>query len=144
MFPTVNAPSLWREMERFQREMNRLFDEFYPTRIRRAPSYPAMNVWGNGEGLLVTAEMPGVRPEDIDVRVEDDTLIISGERHAEEVPENAHYHRRERGYGKFSRALQLPFSIEVDKVEAGFKNGILSITLPRAEAEKPKKIVVKS
>lgn len=133
----------WREMERLRQEMNRLFDDPYAHNGgRTAPSYPAMNIWTNEEGAVVTAELPGFNPDEIDIAVVGDTLTLTGERPALELPEGAKYHRRERNFGKFSRSFQLPFNVELDKVEAVFKNGILHLSLPRAEVEKPKKITV--
>jgi HSP20 family protein len=131
-------------MDRLQREMNRLFDDNYPARLRRAPGYPAMNVWANDEGLLITAEVPGVKPEEIDVNVVGDTLTLSGVRTPDELDEDSRYHRQERGYGNFTRTIQLPFPVDVGEVEAAFKNGVLNISLPRAEEDKPKKIAVKA
>ncbi len=115
-----------------------------PRRARTAPSYPALNVWSNEDGLLVTAEVPGVSPQDIEVSVIGETLTLSGARKPDELKEGARYHRQERGYGKFSRTLQLPFPVSVEKIEANFKSGVLSIRLPRAEEDKPRKIAVKS
>jgi HSP20 family protein len=88
--------------------------------------------------------MPGVRVEDIDISVDGDTLTISGNLGADDVPEDVHVHRKERGAGNFSRTIQLPYPVNAEKVEASFKNGILSISLPHIEAVKPKKITVKS
>ena len=88
--------------------------------------------------------MPGVRPEDLDIDVTGDAVSISGVRKLDEVAQEAQYHRRERNYGSFSRTVQLPFMVDTNKVEASFKNGVLLITLPRAEADKPKRIPVKS
>ena len=102
-----------------------------------------MNVWTNEEGAVVTAELPGVAPEDIDISVINETLTVTGARQPEEV-EGATYHRRERSQGKFTRSFELPFRIESDQVEASFENGVLHIALPRAEADKPKKITVKA
>lgn len=137
--------SPWQEMERLQREVNRLFsDSFSLAGGRTAPGYPAMNVWTNEEGIVVTAELPGLNPDDINISVVGDILTLTGVRNADELPEGVKYHRRERNFGKFSRTFQLPFTVEVDKVEAVFKNGVLHLSLPRAEAEKPKKIAVKT
>jgi HSP20 family protein len=137
--------SPWQEMERMRREMDRLFSNFYSSpRFRVAPSFPAINVWTNPEGAVITAELPGVSPENIDISVVGDTLTLTGSRQPEELKEGEKYHRRERGYGKFTRTFQLPFAVEADKVEAMFDKGILHLSLPRAEAEKPKKITVKT
>jgi len=145
MRPYVGWVSPWREMERLRREMNRLFSEWpRSARWTAAPSYPAMNAWTNDDSAIVTAELPGVRPEDIDITVEEDMLTLRGSRQPEEMDEGATFHRRERRFGSFTRTFRLPFEVEADKVEATFKNGVLSITLPRAEADKPKKITVKT
>jgi HSP20 family protein len=144
MYRRYRIPTVWRDMDRLQREMNRLFEDYSPMRQRSAPSYPALNVWSNEEGLLVTAEVPGVSPQDIEVNVIGETLTLSGVRRPDELNEGARYHRQERGYGKFSRTLQLPFPVTVDKIEASFKDGVLSVRLPRAEEDKPRKIAVKS
>jgi len=128
-----------------QREMNRLFsDSFSLAGGRVAPGYPAMNVWTNEEGAVITAELPGVNPDEIDIAVVGDTLTLTGSRTPEELGEGNKYHRRERGYGRFSRSFQLPFKVETDKVEAMFEQGILHLSLPRAEADKPRKITVKT
>jgi len=144
MYRRYRFPFAWREMERLQREMNRVFDAFYPSRLQAAPGYPAMNVWTDEEGLVVTAEVPGVNPEDIDISVVGDVLTLTGERKPDQVKEDARYHRQERGYGKFTRTLQLPFLVDADKVEATFKDGVLTISMVRAEADRPRRIKVVS
>jgi HSP20 family protein len=124
--------------------MNRLFNQHSHARLRTAPSYPAINIWANEDGQFLSAEMPGVRIEDIDISVNGDMLTISGERGSDEIPEGAQYHRKERGFGEFSRTVHLPFAVDVENVEASFKNGVLNITLPQVKAEKPKKISINS
>jgi HSP20 family protein len=131
-------------MDRLQRDMNRLFNRYgAPDSMRTAPSYPAINVWVNEDGQIVTAEMPGLGPDDIDITVVGDTLTISGSRGSEDLPEEARVHRHERGFGKFSRSLQLPFAVDSDKTQARFNDGILEIKLPRPETDKPRKINIK-
>lgn len=144
MYRRYRIPSAWSEVDRLQREMNRLFENYYPARTHAAPSYPALNVWTSNEGLMLTAEVPGVHPEDIDISVVGETLTLSGSRKPDELKEGARYHRQERGYGNFSRSIQLPFPVSVNKVEASFKDGVLNVAMPRAEEDKPRKIVVKS
>jgi HSP20 family protein len=132
-------------MERLQREMNRMFADSYSLAGgRTAPQYPAINVWTNEEGAVLTAELPGVNTEDIDISVVGDTLTLSGTRQPENLQEGDKYHRRERNYGNFTRTFQLPFHVETDNVEATFDKGVLHLSLPRAEVDKPKKIAVKS
>jgi HSP20 family protein len=132
-------------MDRLRQEVNRLFAD-WPARANwgMAPAFPAMNVWTDEDSAIVTAELPGVRIEDIDISVERDTLTLRGRRQPEELEEGATYHRRERRVGGFQRALRLSFQVDARKVEAEFKNGVLSILLPRAEADKPKKIAIKA
>jgi len=146
MFRVFNTPlSPWREMQRLRREMNRLVADWPAMyRVNMAPAYPAMNVWASENGAIVTAELPGVKPEDIDISVMNDTLTLSGDRGEEECGEETRYHRRERGCGSFTRSFQLPFVVEPGKVDAVFEKGVLHITLPRAEADKPRKISVKA
>jgi HSP20 family protein len=102
-----------------------------------------MNVWANEEGLVVTAELPGIDSETLDISVVNNTLTLKGNRAPENLGEGEVYHRREREYGNFARAFQLPFDIEANAVEAVYDKGVLQITLPRAEADKPKKITVR-
>ena len=145
-FGRQNLFTPWQEVERMQREMDRLFNSVYGgrSRFQSAPSFPAMNVWTNQDGAVITAELPGVNPEDIDISVVGETLTLTGARQPEELQEGEKYHRRERSYGKFSRTFQLPFPVEADKVDAVFDKGVLHISLPRAEADKPRKISIKT
>jgi len=136
-----NNFSTWREMNRMRREMDRLLAR--SPRFVNAPAFPALNVWSNAEVVLVTAEIPGIDPKDIEISVVGETLTLKGSRKPEEIGEGIQYHRRERGYGNFTRTLQLPYRIEADKVGATFDKGVLTITLPRAEADKPRKITVR-
>jgi HSP20 family protein len=133
-------------MEKLHRNVNRLFyDSFSQAGGRVGPaSYPVMNVWSNEDGAVVTAELPGVEAEDIEISVVGDTLTLSGNRPADELEDGEKFHRRERGYGKFNRSFKLPFRIETDQIEASFDKGVLHISVPRSEADKPKKIDVKS
>lgn len=144
MYRRFRNPSVWKDMEQLQREMNRLFSDFSPGRMRTASGYPAMNVWADEDSVLITAEVPGVAPKDIEVSVLGDTLTLSGVRNPEELPEGARYHRRERDFGKFTRNLKMPYTVDVKKVDAKFENGVLNITMPRAESDKPRKIAVRS
>ena len=138
-------PFNWREIDRLRRDMDRLFEGSMRLPHVRSGRYPAVNVWTNDqEGVIVSAELPGVSPEALDISVTADTLTISGSRAPEDLPEGAQYHRRERFCEPFSRTVQLPYSVDTNKVEASAENGALMISLPRAEAEKPKQIEVKT
>jgi len=130
-------------MEQLQREMNRLFSSaFSDTRVQAPARFPAMNVWTNEESVMVTAELPGVNAEDIDISVVNDTLTVSGARQPDELQAGERYHRRERSFGRFSRTFQLPFQVDTDQVDAMFDKGVLHVALPRAESDKPRKITV--
>ena len=127
-----------------QREMSRMAHAFAPERSRSAAAFPAINAWTDDDFEVVTAEVPGVDPNDIDVNVVGDVLTISGQRSAEDPSEEARYHRRERVSGEFSRSIQLAFPVDAESVSASYENGVLRIELPRAEADKPRKISVKA
>jgi HSP20 family protein len=120
--------------------MNRLFSgatELY------AHDFPAVNVWRGQDGAVVTAELPGIDPARLDISVAGDSLTLTGIRELEPLKEGENYHRQERTYGRFTRTLQLPFQVNAAKVEAKYEKGVLQITLPRVEEEKPKKIAIK-
>jgi HSP20 family protein len=138
-YPRTN---LWREMDQLQHEMNHLFDPSTQSRQFSTPAYPAINLWTTEEGQVIGAEMPGVHLQDIDISLTADALSLSGTRQPDEVARDAQYHRQERNYGSFSRTIQLPFMVDTNKVEANFRNGVLTIWLPRAEADKPKTIAI--
>lgn len=130
-----------REMQRLQSSLNRLLS--HPA-TNRAAEFPPINVWTSENGAIVRAEIPGVAADDVEISLVNDTLTLRGSRKTEELSEGESRHRQERGYGQFTRSLQLPFGVEAEKVQAKFTNGVLQITLPRAEAEKPRKISVVS
>jgi HSP20 family protein len=127
------------EMQRLQGEMNRLFSGLGQN---LNPENPPVNAWVGEADVVVTAELPGVDPSKVEVSVVGDTLTISGSREAEALKEGESYHRQERTHGRFTRSLQLPFPVEAGKVEAKYEKGILRISLPRAEADKPRKVAV--
>ena len=132
---------MWRGMRDLQNEMEFLLGG---TRGPIGKEYPMINAWVNEDGLIVSAELSGVDPEEIDISVVGDTLTLSGTRNGEDLPDGAEYYRRERGHGEFTRSLDLPFKVDVDGVEASFVNGILKLELPRLPEEKPRKILLKS
>ncbi len=104
--------------------------------------FPAVNLWEDERTLYAEAELPGMKMEDIEVTVLGDELTIKGERRAQE-PENASVHCRERGVGAFSRSIRLQVEVNPDKIQASLRDGILTVTLPKAEAAVPRKITVK-
>jgi HSP20 family protein len=130
--------ALWRDVNRLQREMSHLLGG------SSAPinAYPAMNLYTGDEGVILTAELPGLEPDELEITVLGETLTLSGSRNMEDVEEDVKYHRRERGQGHFTRTVELPFHVNSEGVEAKFKNGVLHVVLPRAEEDKPRKISV--
>ena len=129
----------------------RLFDDRFDRLIERAfgrerntPWMPAMDVYETEDKLVVTVELPGLSAEDVDVRVEDSTLTISGKREFYSGVNEEHYHRIERRYGSFSRAVTLPPQGDPGKVDARFDAGVLTVEVAKAEKAKPKKIQVKT
>jgi HSP20 family protein len=135
----------WRDFGRMQAEVERLFDR---TRGRLndsyTPGYPAVNLWTADDEVVLTAELPGVDPEKIDIAVLDDTVTISGTRASEDVPEGAVIHHRERGYGEFSRSFRLPFRIDAGNVDARHAHGVLEVKLVKAPEDRPRKVPIVS
>jgi len=138
----LRAPSVWSEMSRLTREMDRLFGEARAT--SRAGVFPPLNLYDDGESLLVRAEVPGIDPSDLEINATANALTIKGERKRAETDEKASFHRRERGHGTFSRSINLPQEIDPGKVKASYRLGVLEIMLPKAEEAKPRKIEIAS
>ena len=137
--------SIFDELESLQESMNRALDDRSGRRAgERGYRYPLMNVWTSADGLVVDAELPGANPEDVDIRVMADELTISGKINSIPKQEGETLHRQERPSGGFSRTLQLPFRANPEGVRAAFKNGILRVSIPRSEEEKPKKIKIEA
>jgi HSP20 family protein len=132
------------EMSRLRSEMDRLFGRLNGgSRQLLAPTeYPAVNLWEDDESLFVEAELPGMNLDDLEIFVTGgNQLTVSGER-KEPVTNGASWHRRERGYGKFTRVIELPTQVNEGRVEAHFKLGVLTIKLPKREDAKPRRITV--
>lgn len=128
------------ELGRLHRDMDRLFRGY----TAAARPFPPVNVWSDEHGSVVTAEVPGVEPESVKVTVKGNVLTLEGERRPDELGEKDIYHRRERGYGQFTRSVRLPYDVNADAVKANYNRGVLRVELPRAEASKPRKIPVAS
>ena len=125
-----------RDLRRLQEEMDRL------TRSATTPQgFPAINVYAHQDGIVITAELPGVKEDELDITVHRDTVTLRGQR--QDQPEGAQgYHRRERRSGPFGRTFSLPFQVDPERVEAKLRNGILTVTLHRHEHDNPKRIQV--
>ncbi|MBW1690652.1 MAG: Hsp20/alpha crystallin family protein [Deltaproteobacteria bacterium] len=144
--------TLWKdqEIDRMRRDMERLFarlwDDFGMPRFPRiARNIPAIDLFESGENLIIRAEIPGINPEDLDISVTEDRMHIKGEMKQESVDESDTYHRVERMYGSFSRDIQLPCRVMKEEVEATYKEGILTIVMPKYKPEpaRPFKITVR-
>lgn len=128
----------FREMAALQRAVNSLFRDFS---TQRGTGYPPVEVVDKGDSVVVTAEIPGVNKDEVDLTVLGDTLTITGEKKLP-AEEGASYIRHERPHGRFRRLIDMPYSINQDKISASYRDGILTITLPKAEEAKPKQIKV--
>ncbi len=132
------------EVTRLRDEMDRLFGRWTGHRFPLAPTAsPLMNLWEDEENLFVEAELPGMELSDLEIYVHGNQLAVKGER-KEPTCEKSTWHRRERGYGKFARVLELPLAVDEDRVEAAFKNGVLTIKLPKRADNKPRRIEVRT
>ena len=118
------------------------FDDFFGTRPSRQEGFPVIHSRADEDKAVISAEIPGIDPKSIDISVKDNTLTIKGERKDEELKGGEHYHNRERWHGSFTKSFRLPFRVETEHVVADYKHGVLTITLPRAESDKPRKIVI--
>ena len=134
------------EMDRFRREMGKVIDAFNVGRRtdHLAGVFPALNVSDDEDNLYVRAELPGLAPEDIEITTKENDLILKGERKIAAEGEKVSYHRRERESGTFRRIISLPTRVDADKITAVCKNGVLTVTLPKAAEIKPRQIEVES
>ncbi|MEW6635530.1 MAG: Hsp20/alpha crystallin family protein [Actinomycetota bacterium] len=148
------SPFRGRGFYDLQSEMNRMFDDMFgsffrgPLATRRqrpevAEWSPTMDVFGRDGDLVIKAELPGVRQEDVDVTLQNGVLTISGERKAEHEEERAGYYVRERRYGHFHRSMTLPEDVDESRIHATFKDGVLEVTVEGAAAvREPKRIQI--
>jgi HSP20 family protein len=135
-------------MATWQDALDRWFGRsmFGPTAALKAPFFGGnreVDMYETDDSIVIEAPASGVKPEEIDVQVTGDTLVIKGETKAEQKEEKANYVYQERRYGAFSRSLQLPAAVKADKASAKFENGVLTLTLPKSEEAGPKHIKVR-
>ena len=134
-----------RELDAARRDMERLFESLSDVAGQRtAGVFPAINVSEDVESVYVRAELPGIKTDDLDITVENDTLTIAGERKRGTEDEDVSYHRREREWGAFRRSFSLPTRVDSAKVQARYVDGVLTITLPKAAEARPKQITVQA
>jgi len=137
----------FRDLVTAQRDFDRLFrgafsSQLGETELSTRSWAPPVDIYETEEAIVLRAELPGVDPKDVEVRVEDNTLYLKGERKFEKEVKEQNYHRVERSYGSFARSFSLPNSINSDQVKAEFKDGLLTLTMPKREEAKPKTIKI--
>lgn len=137
----------FREMISLRDAIDRLFEESFVRPRGWLTSEPSMgiplDIYEEGDNLVVKATVPGVKPEDLNVQIQNNTLTISGEIKEEQERKESNYHLRERRYGRFERSVTLPYSVQADRADATFDNGVLKLTLPKVEEARTRKIQVK-
>ena len=140
----------WRPMRdlwSIQEEVNRTFDDFFGRTAREFTNghwAPAVDIAENKDNLTVNVEVPGMKKEDVKVTFQDGILTIKGERKQEKEEKKRDYHYMERSFGSFRRSVQLPSTVDAEKVDATFKNGVLTVKLAKRADAKPKRITVRS
>jgi len=139
----------FRQLSTLRNEIDRLFEEPFSAPGEGMQPFmsgwsPALDVFEDKDNVFVKAELPGMKKEEIEISLHGDVLTLSGERKEEQKYHEGEIHRSERFVGKFQRTITLPTPVEVDKVKASYKDGILTVTLPKSEEAKPKQIPVKA
>ena len=141
----------WDSLRKLHQEMNRMFEDrfsggrFTPAFVRRRSPFPRVNLAETPERFILTCELPGVSSKSLDVSLSGRELTIKGERSApQDSPGDRKYHRRERGFGAFSRTIELPGEVESDCLSASLKRGVLTVELARSSESRPKQIKVKA
>lgn len=138
------------DISNLSQRMDRMFEELMGRGLRRLAEddrvrgswSPAVNILEKKDAIVITADLPGLKAEDVDVTVDNGVLTIRGERRLEEASEGETYHRVERVYGVFERTFTLPNSVDVSRIDAKFRNGEMVVTLPKREESKPRAVKV--
>lgn len=137
----------FRDLMSIQNEMNRLFGRTYGGDVgetTRGAWTPALDVFETQEKFVITTELPGVSPDDVDISVEDSTLMVRGERSFYNEQQEESFLRIERRFGEFTRSLTLPSTADAESIQASFDQGLLTIEVPKKEEAKPRKISIKA
>ncbi|MDH3495726.1 MAG: Hsp20/alpha crystallin family protein [Gemmatimonadota bacterium] len=149
-FPTLwraDVPAAWNDVFASRREIDRVFDRFFgQAGSMTGPWTPVVDVRETKDAIEVIAELPGLRLEDVEVNIENNVLSISGEK-KQEYAENSgdsEYHLVERRCGRFERSFTLPRTVDPEKIGARFEHGLLTVTLPKAEAAKPRRVEIRT
>jgi HSP20 family protein len=135
-----------RDLDSLQGDMNRLFDRFFEGRGANGGSVrrwiPAMDLVETGDSLVLRADLPGMKEDDVEIEIKDGVLTISGERKSESEEKGEGFHRVERAFGRFSRSLSLPDGVDADKIAASFTDGVLEVKVPKPEETKPTRVAI--
>ena len=129
----------FQQMQRTQADLARLFGTLP---FSSAAEFPPLNLWTSPDGAIVAAEVPGVASEDLDITIQRDTVTVRGNRPPEPVDDRTVVQRQERPHGPFARTIVLPFRVDAEKASARFERGVVTLTLPRPEDDKPHQIKV--
>ncbi len=140
MNSVFDLPDVFRQLD----SLRRGFENTLSCGSSAAAAFPPVNLYVNQDGAVITAEMPGVDPDGLDISAVADSMTITGQRQTAEEEEGQNWHRRERRCGRFSRTVQLPFRVEGDRVTARYRDGVLEVTAPRPESDKPRKVKVEA
>jgi HSP20 family protein len=143
---TVDRWQPYRGLSDIQSEMNRMFDSVFghpatPSTSERIWA-PVCDLWETKDDLVVNFELPGISEKDVNVSITGDVLTVKGERRWQDVQKDDSYHRLERVYGKFERSVELPIPVQADKVKASYREGVLTVKLPKADEVKPRSIKI--
>jgi HSP20 family protein len=139
----------WTTLPTLQDRINRIFEEAFPRSSAKEGEFaladwrPAVDTYEENNNIVIKAELPGVKKENVTIDIKDNMLTLKGERSEETEVKEENYYRKERSYGKFHRAFTLPDAVDPNKIEASFKDGVLKISIPKAEEAKSKKIEIK-
>lgn len=141
--PAVVRFDPFRDITALRDDMNRLFSRTFGDGPTAGSSWsPAIDIFDTADAIVLKAELPGLKAEDIDIQVDDDVLTLTGERRFEDRVEEGRYHRIERAYGRFQRSVTLPPNVKVDEISANVDHGVLEVRVPKADEAKPRKIAV--
>jgi len=144
MLLDIRREDFFRPFRELQREIDRLFDDFFRTERRERTSFlPDVDIYEDDNKIYVEVEVPGMNKEDVKVKVEDNVLTIFGEKKQEKESRKHNYHVVERSYGTFQRSFALPDYVDTEKIKASYDKGVLKIEVPKKESAKPKVIDVK-
>ncbi len=135
-----------REIMTLREAMDRLFDDAFtrPLSLSAVSAMPAIDLYQTNDEVIVKAALPGLKADEVQISVTGDVLTLRGEFKQEEEKKEATWHIRERRFGSFERSVMLPTDVQTDKARADFENGVLTVTLPKAEAVKPRTISIKA